>query len=87
VIDFGTAGLGDPADDFANIIHGLGESFLRRMGRFYPEIAHTLDRARFQAGTLEIQWAINGLRSNDLSWLVCHIGRARDMLPLGAAWS
>ena len=84
VIDFGTAGLGDPTDDFANLIHGLGESFLRRMIPFYPQIQSSLDRARFHAGTLELQWALNGLRSGDLSWLVCHIGRARDMAPHGA---
>jgi aminoglycoside 2''-phosphotransferase len=87
VIDFGTAGLGDRADDFANIIHGLGERFLKRMSRYDPAISGAIDRARFQAGTLEIQWALGGLRSGDLSWMVCHIGRARDMLPIGAHWS
>jgi aminoglycoside 2''-phosphotransferase len=83
IIDFGTAGVGDPADDFANIIHGVGETFLRRMAKYYPAIHGAIDRARFQAGTLEIQWALAGLRSGDMSWLVSHIGRARDMLPIG----
>ncbi len=83
LIDFGTGGLGDPADDFANIINGLGESFLKRMTRFYPAIQEALDRARFRSGTLEIQWALGGLRSNDLSWYMVHIGRARDMMPVG----
>jgi aminoglycoside 2''-phosphotransferase len=83
VIDFGTAGRGDPATDFALIIAAFGESFLRRMAPFYPQMNHALDRARFWAGTLELQWALGGLRSNDLSWLVCHIGWARDVLPLG----
>jgi aminoglycoside 2''-phosphotransferase len=83
VIDFGTAGIGDIADDFANVIHGLGETLLRRMSKYDPAIRGALDRARFQAGTLEIQWALAGLRSNDMSWMVCQIGRARDMLPIG----
>ncbi len=83
VIDFGTAGLGDPADDFANIIHGLGESFLHRMITHYSAITSFLDRARFHAGTLELQWALHGVRSGDLTWLVSHIGRARDMWPIG----
>ncbi|OGF53843.1 MAG: hypothetical protein A2Z21_10360 [Candidatus Fraserbacteria bacterium RBG_16_55_9] len=85
VIDFGTSGLGDPADDFAAIIHALGESFLLRMSKFYPEIRTALDRARFWAGTLELQWALHGIRSNDVSWFVCHIGRARDVMPIRAA--
>ncbi|MCL5996948.1 MAG: phosphotransferase [Chloroflexi bacterium] len=85
VIDFGTSGLGDPAGDFANVIHGLGESFLRRMMRYHTGIAVALDRARFHAGTLELQWALQGLRSHDRSWFVCHIGRARDVWPIGAA--
>jgi aminoglycoside 2''-phosphotransferase len=82
VIDFGTAGLGDPADDFANIIHAFGESFLKRMSLFYPAIEHALNRARFWAGTLDIQWALAGLRSGDRSWFLVHIGRAQDMLPV-----
>ena len=87
IIDFGTAGRGDPATDFALIIAAFGESFLRRMAPFYPQMSQALDRARFWAGTLELQWALSGLRSHDLSWLVCHIGWARDVLPLGSPWA
>jgi aminoglycoside 2''-phosphotransferase len=83
VIDFGTAGLGDPADDFANIINAQGEHFLRRMIPYYPQIAATLDRARFWASTLELQWALGGIRSGDRSWFTVHIGRARDVMPIG----
>ncbi|HEX6479316.1 MAG TPA: phosphotransferase [Ktedonobacteraceae bacterium] len=50
VIDFGTAGLGDSASDFACLIQALGEQFLQRMARFSPAIAPALDRARFRAG-------------------------------------
>ncbi len=84
VIDFGVAGLGDPATDFGCIVYFLGESFLRRMTRVYPEIRDALDRARFWAGTLELQWALAGARSKDLSWLMCHIGGARDAMPIGS---
>jgi aminoglycoside 2''-phosphotransferase len=82
VIDFGVAGLGDPADDFALIINTCGESFLRRMARFYPEILPALDRARFKAGALELEWALNGVRANDPNWFLVHLGRARDVLPI-----
>jgi aminoglycoside phosphotransferase (APT) family kinase protein len=87
VIDFGTAGIGDPASDFGLIITMFGESFRRRMAKFYPEIANAADRARFRAGALELEWALAGLRSNDVSWLLCHIGRARDVMPIGNRWA
>jgi hypothetical protein len=45
----------------------FGESFLKRMSRFYPAIEHALNRVRFWASTLEIQWALAGLRSGDRS--------------------
>jgi aminoglycoside 2''-phosphotransferase len=86
VLDFGTAGLGDPAVDFACIIGEFGEQVLRRMSAYDPAIVAALDRARFLAGTLELQWALTGLRSRDASWFVCHIGRARDVLPIGQRW-
>jgi aminoglycoside 2''-phosphotransferase len=86
VIDFGTAGIGDPANDFACLINSLGETFLRRMARFYPEIGQAIERARFMAGVLELEWALGGVRSKDLSWFMVHIGRARDMMPLGSGW-
>jgi aminoglycoside 2''-phosphotransferase len=86
VIDFGMARLGDPAADFALIINTYGESFLKRMGRYDPAIGGTLDRARFLAGMLELFWAVEGVRANDPSWLLVHIGRARDALPLGVSW-
>jgi len=86
VIDLGTAGMGDPAADFACIIDHFGETFLRRMARFYPEIGDAIERARFWAGTLWLQWALAGLRSRDLSWFMVHIGSARDAMPVGSGW-
>lgn len=83
VIDFGTASINDPAKDFALLINAFGESFLRRMIRFYPEIDEALDRARFYAGALELEWALIGVRTRDLTWQVCHIGWNRDVMPVG----
>ncbi|MEM7028413.1 MAG: phosphotransferase, partial [Chloroflexota bacterium] len=62
IIDFGTAGVGDPAADFCTIINQYGESFLRRMARTYPEIGAHIDRSRFWAGTLELQWLVRGIK-------------------------
>ncbi|NLG72183.1 MAG: phosphotransferase [Chloroflexi bacterium] len=86
VLDFGTAGLGDPADDYANVIAGLGERFLRRVARYDPGVEPALERARFRAGALEVWWALNGLRSGDPSWFLVHLGRARDAGPYGLRW-
>lgn len=87
VIDFGAAGIGDPATDFGCILYFLGESFLRRMAESYPGIHDALDRARFWAGTLELQWALEGVRTKDLSWFLVHIGSARDAMPIGSNWA
>jgi aminoglycoside 2''-phosphotransferase len=86
VIDFGTAGLGDPACDVSGLINNYGESFVRRVVRFYPEIGGMIERARFWAGTLELQWLLGGLRSGDASWFTVHLGRARDVMPVGSGW-
>lgn len=86
VIDFGTAGTGDAAADFACVIYNYGESFLRGMSRFYSEIEEAIDRARFWAGTLELQWALSGVRSQNNWWRTVHIGSAKDVQPIGSLW-
>ena len=83
IIDFGTCSINDPAGDFALLINAYGESFLQLMMRYYPAIEEALDRARFYAGALELAWALTGIRTHDLTWLVCQIGRARDVMPVG----
>ena len=84
IIDFGTAGGGDAAADFSCIIYNYGESFLAEMTKSYPEIAAAIDRARFWAGTLPLQWALSGLRTKNYWWNLVHLGRARDAMPVGA---
>jgi aminoglycoside 2''-phosphotransferase len=86
IIDFGVAGRGDPAADFACLINVYGETFLHRMAKYYPAIKEHIERARFWAGTLELQWLLGGMRSADLSWFTVHIGRARDVNPVGSGW-
>ena len=86
IIDFGTAGIGDPAADFSCMIYNYGESFLARMAKSYPEIAAAIDRARFWSGTLELQWALAGLRTKNYWWNLVHLGGARDARPIGAGF-
>ena len=83
VIDFGDAGPGDPAVDLGSVINAYGESLLWDMEPAYPEIPRLIDRARFQAGTLELRWALAAIRSRDPAWFLCHLGYARDAWPVG----
>jgi aminoglycoside 2''-phosphotransferase len=86
VIDYGTAGAGDTAADWACLINTYGEQFVRRMHQVYPISQATIDRARFLAGALELEWALGGIQSHDLSLLLVHLGRARDSLPILTPW-
>src|SRR5438045_442242 len=58
VIDFGCAGLGDPAIDLGVILYHYGESFVKRFYRVYPEAEAYLKRARFYAGAQELRWLL-----------------------------
>jgi aminoglycoside 2''-phosphotransferase len=86
VIDYGTAGAGDAATDWGCLINSYGEQFVRRMHHTYPIPQATLDRARFLAGAIELEWALGGVQSQDLSLLLVHLGRARDGMPMLTAW-
>jgi len=83
IIDFGTAGIGDAAADFSCIIYNYGESFLEKMAKSYPEIENAVDRARFWAGTLPLQWALSGLRTKNNWWNLVHLSGALDVKPIG----
>lgn len=67
VIDFGSAGLDDPAVDLAALIgpYGYGEAFLRRFAKIYPVAPETLERARFYASTFGLQDAVYGIEHGD----------------------
>lgn len=79
IIDFGCAGLGDPAIDFGVVINGYGESFLDRFYKTYPEAEIYLKRARFYAGAIELRWVLQGIERGEQTWFAVHIGSARDM--------
>ena len=79
IIDFGCAGLGDPAIDFGVIIYDYGESFLDRFYIRYPEAETYLKRARFYAGAHEVRWLLTGIERNESFWFAVHIGSAKDM--------
>ncbi len=83
VIDFGTAGLGDPARDYGMLINVYGETLVQQMMPFNDQIQSLLDRARFYAGTFELQWVLGGVRSGENDWFTAHLDRARDVQPYG----
>jgi aminoglycoside 2''-phosphotransferase len=86
IIDFGCAGLGDPAVDFGVILYNYGESFPDRFYQVYPEAEDYLKRARFYAGAQEARWLLTGIERNDPWWFAVHLGGAKD-LKYGASWS
>ena len=49
IIDFGHAGVGDAAIDFAGLCVSYGEPFLKRCARVYPLIDQCWERIRFYA--------------------------------------
>lgn len=79
IIDFGCAGLGDPAIDFGVIIYNYGESLMSRFYKIYPEAETYLKRARFYAGAIEVRWLLTGIEKNDVWWFAVHVGSAKDM--------
>jgi aminoglycoside 2''-phosphotransferase len=79
VIDFGSAGLGDPAIDFGSIVYHYGESLMTRFYKIYAEAETYLKRARFFAGEKEIRWLLTGIERNDVRWFAIHVGSAKDV--------
>jgi aminoglycoside 2''-phosphotransferase len=79
VIDFGVAGVGDPATDLSCLIQYYGESFVGRLKKQYPEIQQYLKRARFYAQAIELQWVLSGLSSGENFWFTAHLGGAREV--------
>jgi aminoglycoside 2''-phosphotransferase len=79
VIDFGMAGMGDPASDFGNLISIYGESFVEKMEKSYPDLEKCLSRARFYAQGMELEWTLLGLETGETFWFTAHLAGARDI--------
>jgi aminoglycoside 2''-phosphotransferase len=79
VIDFGAAGVGDPAIDLAPLCQAYGESFVSRFAAAYPASTELLPRARFYAQAIELMWAATGISKAEPFWHLAHLGGARDL--------
>lgn len=87
IIDFGTAGVGNPAIDFAALLDNHGETVLKRLSKYYSGVEALIDQARFRAGAVWLQWALIGVQHKDTELLLAHVGSsARDIQPIGTAW-
>jgi len=65
IIDFSGCTLGDPAYDFAGLLSGYGEGFVRGCAAGYPEVEALLPRARFYQGTFALEEALFGIENDD----------------------
>ena len=64
VIDFDSAGVGDPAMDLAAALTGPA-SFARCFTRVYPVTEEIMRRVRFYQGTFALQEALFGIETGD----------------------
>jgi aminoglycoside 2''-phosphotransferase len=79
VIDFGVAGMGDPATDLGSLINYYGETLVEKIKPYYPKYDALLPRARFYAQALELQWVLLGVESGERYWFTAHLGGALDI--------
>lgn len=76
IIDFGVAGLGDPALDLGCLLQYYGMGFINRLYKAYPAAQALAKRAHFYAQAGEMVWVLNGLESGETFWFAAHIGAA-----------
>lgn len=65
IIDFGSAGIGDPAVDYAGLLASYGERFFRFVADEDPEVKGMMDRIAFYQGTFALQEALFGFENDD----------------------
>jgi aminoglycoside 2''-phosphotransferase len=65
IIDFGGAGIGDPAYDVAGLLASYGEEFINMMIPHYPEITSFQERVHFYKSTFALQEALFGIENGD----------------------
>jgi aminoglycoside 2''-phosphotransferase len=90
ILDFGVAGLGDPATDLGCLLSVWGERFTGPLSRRWPAAADLVDRARVVAMALPLEWAVVALQTNANDMVVAHLGHvAIDVAPVGTpfGWS
>ena len=64
IIDFGFAGLSDPARDIASV-STFGDPFFEQICMHYPNVESLLERANFYRGTYALYEALHGFNNKD----------------------
>ncbi len=88
MIGFGTSGIGDPAYDVSSILDNIGESFVKRIARFYSGIEDFIDRARFYSSVNSLRWELevaDRITTRDFSQFQFPL-KERDIMPIGSRW-
>jgi aminoglycoside 2''-phosphotransferase len=88
VIGFGCTGIGDPAYDLAVVLGSFGETFLKRISRYYGDMAKLIDRARFYSYYNQLSLAkktADMITTRDFSNFKFDM-QARDRMPIGSKW-
>jgi aminoglycoside 2''-phosphotransferase len=65
ILDFGGAGLGDPAIDFAGLFASYGEEFYKQCCSFYPEMEQAMIRVQFYCKTFALEEALFGIENGN----------------------
>ncbi len=88
ITGFGNTGIGDPAFDFGVLLDHLGETFVKRMNKYYGNVYTYLDRARFYAYISNLRWfrdVCDMISTRDFSRFQIQV-KDRDILPVGSKW-
>ena len=76
IIDFGTAGLGDPAMDIAVLIYNYGDDFVSEFESTYPEINSYWQRAKFYVEAFELQGVLSKYQGKETTWFLCNLNHS-----------
>jgi aminoglycoside 2''-phosphotransferase len=85
IIGFCNAGSGDPAYDLGVLLDHLGESFMRRIGKYCSISPACMERARFYAHISSFLWysdVCDMITTRDFSRFQIPV-KSRDISPLG----
>lgn len=77
IVDFRTAGIGDPASDLAYLYGQYGQQFMGYLQESYGGSRHTLQRARFLAEVQPLQLALTAIRTSNPYWHLLLLGNER----------
>ena len=74
LLDFGVAGVGDPAVDLGCLLVTWGETHVADIIHGRPTTGDVVDRARFLALTLPLDWSAAALEHDAADMAVAHLG-------------